>query len=453
MIAIGRPLAQARGLISVDNRKLIGATALVGLATLLVKVLALGREIATAGHLGTSDAKDASLTAWLIPGFLVLIIPNAIVGSLVPALIDTRLKHGTREARRVFGEVLFASAAVLLIVPAVLLLVGPPLLGLIAPSYGPGKIALTYELMTIMAPAVPLTGIATVFAGLLNSDDRFAAAALAPGLVPLCSTIALLASPGHGVRALAYGFTAGALLQFAVTTWAVLQSGLASAPRWYGGLQPSRRIGRQFWPLVANGFVFGGLGVVDQAMAATLGPGAVSTLGYGSMLVLPAIGIGSAALATTILPHFSRQVAREDWAGLLATMRTYGALVLLVTVPVAGGLVVYGAPVVGMIFQHGQFSHDDTVAVTRVQSMYALVIPIQALATLISRLVIALEASRLMMIGSIVIFGLNVAGDYLFKEWLGVEGIALATVLNQAVSLVFLWFIVRHVIGQRRATR
>jgi putative peptidoglycan lipid II flippase len=451
MIAIGRPLAQARGLISVDNRKLIGATALVGLATLLVKVLALGREIVAANHLGTSDAKDASLTAWLIPGFLVLIVSNAIVGALVPVLIDTRLKQGAQESRRVFSEIVLVSAAVLLIVPALLLLTGPPMLAAIAPSYAPAKLALSYELMTIMAPAIPLIGIATVWSGLLNSDDRFLTAALAPALVPVCSTVALVAAPSHSVRALALGFTIGAALQFAVTGWAVSRSGLGARPAWHGGLAPSRRIARQFSPLVANGVVFGGLGVVDQAMAATLGKGAVSVLGYGSMLVLPIIGIGSAALATTIFPHFSRQVAREDWSGLRATLRTYGGLILMLTLPVAALLIICSQWLVGLVFQHGQFSHGDTVAVARVQATYALVIPIQALATLMSRLVVALGASHLMMLGSIAIFVLNIAGDYLFKEWLGVQGIAFATVLNQLVSLIFLAYIWRRVIAQRTA--
>jgi putative peptidoglycan lipid II flippase len=453
MIAIGRPFAQARSLISLENRKLLAATALVGAATLLVKLFALGREVVTANHLGTSDAKDASLTAWLIPGFLALIIPNAIVASLVPALIDTRLKQGAAEARRLFSEVILVSATMLLIVPAALLLAGPQLLALVAPGYGPAKLVLAYELMTILAPAVPLMGIAVVWSGPLNSDDRFLVAALAPGLVPLASTAGLMMSPSHGVHALAAGFTIGAALYFAVTGWAVYRSGLGSRPAWHGGLAPSRRVAGQFWPLVVNGAVFGGLGVVDQAMAATLGGGAVSTLGYGSMLVLPIIGIGSSALATTIFPHFSRQVAHENWVGMRTTLRTYSLVILCATAPIAIVMIVGARPIVSLFFERGEFSSEDTIAVARVQAMYALVIPVQALATLMSRLVIALGATHVMLMGSIAIFGLNVAGDYLLKEWIGVEGIALATVLNQIVSLVFLVFILRWAIAKRLVAR
>jgi putative peptidoglycan lipid II flippase len=449
MIAIGRPFAQARGLISLENRKLIAATALVGAATLLVKLLALGREVVTATHLGTTDAKDAALTAWLIPGFLALIISNAIVGALVPVLIDTRLKRGMAESRRLFSETAFAAATVLLILPALLLLAGPRLLTIVAPNYGPAKIALAYELMTILAPALPLIGISSIWTGLLNADDRFLVAALAPAAAPVTSTLALVLSPSHSVHALATGFTVGAALQFALTGWAVRRSQLGAWPAWHGGLPESRRVARQFWPLLANGVVFGGLVVVDQSMAATLGSGAVATLGYASMLVLPMIGIGSAALATTIFPHFSRQVAREDWTGLRATLRTYSGLVLIATVPLSAAMIVGARPLVGLVLERGEFSRADTIAVARVLAVYALVIPIQALGMLMARLVVALGAGHLMMIGSIAIFGLNVVGDYVLKEWMGVEGIALASVMNQALSLAFLILIWRRVIARR----
>ena len=78
---------------------------------------------------------------------------------------------------------------------------------------------------------------------------------------------------------------------------------------------------RQFVPYLANGIVFGGVGVVDQAMAATLGQGSLAILSYGNKLVLPVLAIGSAALATVVYPRFSRLVAERDGSACISRSR------------------------------------------------------------------------------------------------------------------------------------
>src|SRR5215216_5471122 len=89
MNANSRVLLRAQGfivrkLVTVDNRLIIAAAALVGMLTLVVKVTSMLREVLVAAKLGTSDAVEAYIAAWAIPGFLALIIGDAIVGTLLP---------------------------------------------------------------------------------------------------------------------------------------------------------------------------------------------------------------------------------------------------------------------------------------------------------------------------------------------------------------------------------
>ena len=60
-----------------------------------------------------------------------------------------------------------------------------------------------------------------------------------------------------------------------------------------------------------------------------------------------------------------------------------------------------------------------------------------------------MRATRYLLIGSIVIFTFNIVADYLFKEWFGITGIAMATVGNYALALVFNFYLFRRLITSR----
>ena len=75
-------------------------------------------------------------------------------------------------------------------------------------------------------------------------------------------------------------------------------------------------------------------------------------------------------------------------------------------------------------------------SVAELQVIFALMIPAYTLSQLLSRVLNAMRATRYLLIGSIVIFTFNIVADYLFKEWFGITGIAMATVGNYMLALV-----------------
>jgi peptidoglycan biosynthesis protein MviN/MurJ (putative lipid II flippase) len=56
-----------------------------------------------------------------------------------------------------------------------------------------------------------------------------------------------------------------------------------------------------------------------------------------------------------------------------------------------------------------------------------------------------------MLLGSVIVFVANVTGDYFLKEWIGIEGIALATVINLILALAFTWWISRRLLRAKLA--
>jgi putative peptidoglycan lipid II flippase len=195
--------------------------------------------------------------------------------------------------------------------------------------------------------------------------------------------------------------------------------------------------------------VFGGLPLVDVAMAATLGDRQLAVLNYGNRLILPILSISSIALGTAVFPYFSRLVAEQEWHRLQRTLTTYARLILAATVPLTVVLILLSETIVRVLFQHGEFTADDTAAVSQVQATLALMVPCYTLAVVYSRVLISLRKSQLMLIGSVIVFVVNVAGDYAFKELIGIKGIALATVVNYGIQLSFTYVVCRRLLRRR----
>lgn len=426
------------------NRQLLVNIAVVAFCSVGVKVAGMLRDVVLASEFGTSDAADAFIAAWAIPQFLALIVGNAFAGVIIPLQAEARGQGGERESRRFLSEMLLVGATSLLLVTVLLIPFRDRLLPLITSNFGAAKMTETRDLWMIMLPAVFLFGISAIWSAMLNTDDRFGLAAIAPMLIPIGTIAALWMYPEGGITSPAVGFVIGNLAQAIWLLLGLHRNNLDILPAWHGGLPETWMALRQFVPFLANGVVFGGVGVVDQAMAATLGQGKLAILSYGNKLVLPVLAIGSAALATVVYPRFSRLVAEREWSRLQRQVRTYLALTLVVTVPATVLIILLSTFIVRLLFERGEFNPSDTSAVASVQAIYALMIPAYTLSQLLSRVLNAMRATRYLLIGSVVIFAFNIVADYLFKEWFGITGIALATVGNYLLALAFNFYLFRR---------
>lgn len=432
-----------------NHRQLLLNIAVVALCSVGVKIAGMLRDVVLASEFGTSDAADAFIAAWAIPQFLAIIVGNAFAGVIIPLQAEAHGQGGERHSRRFLSEMLLISIAGLIVVTLAMIPLRDTFLPLVTSNFGPAKLGQTRELWMIMLPAIFLFAMSTIWSAMLNTGDRFGLAAMSPVLVPVATIGALWIYPQGGITSPTVGFVLGSFAQVVFLVIGLHRHQLDIVPSWHGGLLETRMALRQFVPYLANGIVFGGVGVVDQAMAATLGQGSLAILSYGNKLVLPVLAIGSAALATVVYPRFSRLVADREWVRLHQQVKGYLTMVLLATIPVTILIIALSTVIVRVLFEHGEFNPSDTRDVAELQMIFALMIPAYTLSQLLSRVLNAMRATRYLLIGSIVIFTFNIVADYLFKEWFGITGIAMATVGNYTLALVFNFYLFRRLMTAR----
>lgn len=431
------------------NRRILGAAATVAILSLVVRAASLVKDLAVAYRFGTGDALDAFLIAVLLPSFAINVVASSLNAAFVPIFIELREREGAASADRLFRSVLALSLGILVLVSVALALSFSSALPHLASNFSPAKLTLTRELFWWLLPMVLLSGMTTVWTGVLNAGERFALGAAAPVAVPAIAAIALLVSGGRfGIEALAGGTVIG----YAVAAWAVAaaasRAGWSTTPRWNGLTPGVRRVLGQYGPVLAGACLMSGTGLVDQAMASALPPGSVSALSYGNKTVALLTGLVAMALGTAVLPHFSRLVARSEWGAVRHTLRTWVRLIAVVTIPLTVLMIAGSTAIVRFAFERGAFSSHDTQIVALVQAMYVIQIPFYAAGILFVRMLTSMQRNRTLFWGAGISLPLDIALNYVFMQRMGVAGIALSTSMMYVVSCAFLGYMLHRALTE-----
>lgn len=415
-------------------------TLTVGTLTFLVKLAATAKELVVAHQFGTGDALDAFLIAFLLPSFMINVVAGSFNAALIPTYIQICECKGLEAAQRLFSNVVAWSIILLVAVSVLLALTASSILPILGSGFGPEKLALTHSLFLTLLPILVISGLATIWSAVLNAGQRFALAAVVPITTPILAVaILLLMGKVWGIYALAVGTVAGFVMEAVFLAWGLKRQRISLIPRWRAGDSAMRQVIKQYLPMIAGAFLMSGTGLVDQAMAAMLGPGSVCALSYGNKIVAFILGIGSIALGTAVLPHFSKMTANGDWNGVRHTLKTYTRLILLATVPLTLVFVYLSTPLVGLLFERGAFTAADTRLVGQVQALYLLQVPFYMLGILIVRVISSVKANYLLMQAASINFILNITLNYVLMRWLGVAGIALSTAIVYLASLIYCW--------------
>jgi putative peptidoglycan lipid II flippase len=441
---------------------LLRSVATVGSYTLLSRVFGFIRDILTAAILGTGPVADAFFVAQRLPNlFRSLFAEGAFSAAFVPLFAGTVAERG-RDTARIFAE---DTLAVLLAALLVFVLVGeifmPALMTVIAPGFAedPGKFNLAVDLTRITFPYLLFIALVALQGGVLNSVERFAAAAATPILLNLFLIAGLLMMDRFGWRdgrALAWALTAAGFAQFLWLLFSCARAGLAlrlPVPR----LTPEVR---RTLAVMAPGTIGAGVTqlnlLISTALASLLPGGSVSFLYYADRLNQLPLGVVGIAVGTAILPPLSRHIRLGHLGDAIGTQNRGLELALLLTLPAAVALAVLATPILSVLFQRGAFSPGDTAATAAALSAYAGGLPAFVLVRVLAPAFFARHDTATPVKVAIAAMAANLCLTLILMQFLAHVGIALATTLAGWVNaLTLLVLLIRrgHFRFDKRALR
>src|SRR5437667_8559708 len=174
---------------------MIGRIFTVGGLTLVSRLTGFLRDIVLAAVLGAGPVADAFFVALRLPNhFRAIFAEGAFNAAFVPAYARIQTGSGAATAGAFADRVMALLLASQVLLLALALAFTPGVIALLAPGFSedPGRFALAVELTRITFPYLLLVTLVTLYGGILNAVNRFAAAAAAPILLNL-SMVATLA--------------------------------------------------------------------------------------------------------------------------------------------------------------------------------------------------------------------------------------------------------------------
>lgn len=341
--------------------RLLKSTGIVGLMTLLSRVLGFVRDILFAAAFGAGPVMDVFLLALKIPNFgRRVFAEGALSQAFVPVFTEVKARGSQEDVRELFDVVAGTLGAVLAVVTVIGCLGAPLLVWLFAPGIAAdaARLGLASELLRWTFPYLMLISLTALAGGVLNTYGRFAVPAITPVILNLC-LIGSVFIDAESVRVLAVAVFAAGVLQLLFQLPWLARIGLWPRPRWGGSDARVRRIVKLMAPIVFGSSVAQISLLLDTIIASLLFAGSLSWLYYADRLMEFPLGIFSIAIATVILPSLAAQHVAQSAERFSATLDWALRVLLLLGVPATAGLILLAGPLVSTLFQHGEFGARD----------------------------------------------------------------------------------------------
>jgi len=448
-----RSAAQTPGEQTFGKARLLKTTGTIGSWTLLSRVLGFVRDILLASVLGAGLLADAFFVALKLPNFFRrMFAEGTLTVALVPVLAEER-KKGEADAHAYLNALAGLLLAALLVFTVLGMLGMPLLLYLFAPGFhsDPERWQQTMHLARWMFPYMAMISLAAMSWAVLNTYRRFAVAAASPALLNVCmifAAVVLAPSFANPALALAIGVLFGGALQLAIQFPALKRIGWTPRPVWQAAHPAVRRTLRLFGPAVL-GVAAVQINILVGTILATLLPvGAVSYLYYSDRIVQLPLALFGIAMGTALLPALSEHFANGRREEALNELRHGLGWLTWITLPAMLGLLLLAQPIITTLFEHGRFSHADSIAAAQALQAYAIGLIAFCWARVLSTACYAEKDSKTPMRFAAISVAVNILLALLLMGPLGFVGLALATSLAALVNVALL---MRHL--RRRHAR
>jgi putative peptidoglycan lipid II flippase len=428
----------------------------VGGLTLASRILGLVRDSLFARFVGASFASDAFLIAFRLPNmFRALFAEGAFSAAFIPMF---NRKVADKDGPGLPAGIAFATDALSVLLPVliamtvVMELAAWPVTFALSGGFNdasPEQFAFAVELARITFPYLLLISLVSLLAGILNSLHRFWIAAAAPILLNLTLITALLffhdRDPLLTARNQAIAVTVSGALQLLWLWWACRRAGVV-LPLRRPRLSPDvKRLLALIWPAAAGAGAVQINLVVSTALAASLLPeGSVSYIYYADRLNQLPLGLIGIGLGTVLLPTISRQLGRGEEAEAMTTQNRGLELALLLTLPATVALIACGVPIVAALFQHGQFTAEDSRFTAQALAAFSIGLPSYILVKVLTPGFYARSDTRTPVRFATWSMLVNLVGNLALIPTIGHMGPPLATAVASTVNVALLYRALRR---------
>ena len=423
---------------------LLSSTYVFSFYTLISRVLGYIRDILIAIFLGASVFADAFFVAFRIPNtFRRLFAEGTFNAAFIPSYTSEKTIDEA-DGKKFADDVLSILIIILLAIVFVFEIFTPYLVYLIAPGFyeNSEKFELAVELTRITFPFLFFVSLSSFFAGVLNSNNKFAAAAAAPIILNIILILILLISfllkLNFAVN-LSYGVTFSGIIQL---IFLIIFSRKYYKPSVSFKLKITSKIEFFFKKLLPSVFSSGvtQINILVGTIIASFEAGAVSYLYYADRIYQINLAIAGIAVGTVSLPVLSKSLKIGKVEETNAIQNKSIELCFLFSIPASLGLIMASREIIDALFGYGSFSKEDVTMTANALKYFGYGVPAFALIKILSNFFFARDNTKTPFYLSLFSVVLNISISVIYFKEVGFIIIPIATSISTWIT-VFLYLI------------
>ncbi len=424
---------------------LLSSTSVFSFYTLISRVLGYLRDILIAVFLGASFLADVFFVAFRIPNtFRRLFAEGTFNAAFIPSYTAERTKSKL-EGKKFADEVLNLLILILLAIVFIVEIFTPFLVYLLAPGFhnDAEKFNLAVELTRITFPFLFFVSLSSFFSGILNSNNRFAAAAAAPIILNIILIISLFISyllKLDFVKNLSYGVTFAGIIQL---FFLFVFTKKYYKPSLFLKTKINSKVKFFLKKLLPSIFSSGvtQINILVGTIIASFEAGAVSYLYYADRIYQINLAIAGIAVGTVSLPVLSKSLKLKRFDDVKDVQNKSIELSLLLSVPASLGLILASEEIINALFGYGSFTNSDVIMTAKALKYFGYGIPAFALIKVLSNFYFARDNTKTPFYLSLFSVILNVAISLLFFKKIGFIIIPLATSISTWLAVILYLFL------------
>lgn len=410
--------------------RLVSSALNVAFFTILSRLTGFFRDILMAQYIGTSFVMDALVIAIKIPSFLRRIFAEGALNSSFVPIYSAMHVSQENEAKEFIKDVFSLMTGILAVLIVVFEISMPFVVTVMVPGVSEDVFSLAVSFSRIMFPFILLISLTALFSGVLNTHDRFGAAASSQIAGNLFIVFIMkIVDPSM--------ISDGGIAATAMMGSGFVQLLWVYVPCYFMGIRPSFRkprknqamkdFGKRMLPAAFGSGILQINLFIDTIIASLLPMGTISYLYYADRLYHLPISVTGTALGTVLLPMLSKQWRENNVEGAMHNQNRAIEFAMLITLPAMVGLIYLSYPLVMVIFERGAFDHASSIATAETLAGFASGLPAYILIKIFNTSFFARQDTvtpiKVALSGMIVNVVLNFALIYKYKHL----GIAIAT--------------------------
>ena len=439
------------------SRQSMGAAALImGASVFLSRIMGLVRDKVISWQFGAGADTDVYFAAFVVPDFINYLLAGGYVSMTLIPLLSGAFAKNEDEGWNFFSCVIVWNSLAAGLFIALAWIFAPQLARFTMPGFDAAQLERLTLYLRIILPGQLFFLTGSCLTAILYIRKTFTVPALTPLAYNGCIIAGgllwpLLAGQTGGMTGYAVGASLGALCG------AFLLPLFAVSRRESGGLH--------FWPklwnpllkryvLLALPLMIGqSVVVLDEQLVRVFGglagEGVVSQLNYARRIMLVPVGVVAQAAGVASFPFLASLAAAADREAFDATLKKALSQGLLVMVPVTAWMIAAAEPILGLIFEGGRFSAQDTAASGLLLRILLLALPFWLIQQVLGRAFYAWQDTSSPAVLGTVATVLALPLYALITPHGGATAVAAISAASIAVYAVILsgWWLRRHGAG------